>query len=390
MKIKQPVVAIFGVALAVLLLALILPEFRRNAASLAHPDPVGPTVYSKSAIGHAAFRRLLEETGFQTAISESGSGGFVSRDDVLVIAEPRSDEATLDDVRVMLTSGNVVLVLPKRKGSPDPNRPNWLGKDELLANEAILPVLRLVDKQAELVRGAPPSAFSGGYDLRIDHPQLVRSKLLTPVIASPEGILAGELRTRTSRILVLSDPDLIANHGLTRGDHAAAARALIAHMMSPDSGTVVFDEFSHGFSPSPLHLLGILFQFPFILITAQIAFAAVLLAWASAARFGQPAASPPPIEAGKATLIDTGARLLANGRHTRWLSDTYFDGMIRDTGHRLRAPGGLSTNALLAWLAQIAGAPSAPTAQTPPQLIWTWRNTLLGESRSNTQPHRRD
>jgi hypothetical protein len=35
-----------------------VPNFRRGAASLAHPDPVGLTAYSKSAIGHLAFYNL--------------------------------------------------------------------------------------------------------------------------------------------------------------------------------------------------------------------------------------------------------------------------------------------------------------------------------------------
>src|SRR5271157_2502561 len=111
------------VTLVALLAAFIVPNFRQGAASLSHPDPVGPTAYSKSAIGHLAFRRLLDEVGISTKISESGSGGYVASDEVLIVAEPRNDPATLADVRAMLTARTVLLVLPKRTGTPDPRRP---------------------------------------------------------------------------------------------------------------------------------------------------------------------------------------------------------------------------------------------------------------------------
>src|SRR5690242_18990915 len=103
-------------ALAALLLAVIVPNFKRSAAALSHPDPVGPTAYSRSAIGHLAFYHVLDELRIPVTISQSGSGGHVGPEDVLVIAEPRADDATICEVRVMLTSKTLLLVLPKRTG----------------------------------------------------------------------------------------------------------------------------------------------------------------------------------------------------------------------------------------------------------------------------------
>ena len=185
--------------LAALLLAFIVPNFRRGAASLSHPDPVGPTAYSKSAIGHLAFQRLLEDAGVPTSISESGSGGYVAGDDVLVVAEPRTDNSTLAEVRVMLTARTVLLVLPKRTGTPDPDRPYWLAGDKLLSDDSITRVLHLVDQHAALVRDASLAGLSGDFALdgapAIDQPQLIRSQLLHPLLACADGILIGERRT---------------------------------------------------------------------------------------------------------------------------------------------------------------------------------------------------
>jgi len=377
-------------ALIALLAALIVPNFRRGAASLSHPDPVGPTAYSKSAIGHLAFFRLLEELDIPVTISESGSGGHVGPGDVLVIAEPRDDDATLGEVRVMLTARTVLLVLPKRVGEPDPDRPYWMAKDKLVAPENAAAVLHMVDKDATLVRAPSLTSVSGVPAIAgspaIQKPQLVRSKVLRPLVASADGILIGERRTSTGRVFVLSDPDLIANYALARGDNSVVAVSLIEHLRGEkNDGEVIFDEFVHGFSPKPFHLLGILFQFPFILVTAQMGVAVLLLAWAATGRFGAPTPVAEPLAAGKRSLIDTGARLLTHAGRIPDISERYYEAVVRDTGRRMRAARGLDLPAVLAWLSQAPGAPSAPTGIAAPQQIWKWRKSLLGESRSHSQ-----
>src|SRR5215471_739059 len=366
--------------LIALLAALIVPNFRRGAASLAHPDPVGPTAYSKSAIGHAAFLRLLQQLDIPASISESGSGGHVGPEDVLVIAEPRIDESTLAEVNAMLAARNVLLVLPKRTGKPDPDKPYWLAADKLVAEDAVKRVLHLADREASVVRdaAAPPG-------VAIKRVQLIRSQKLRPILAGPDGILIGERRIGNRRIVILSDPDLIANHALARGNNSVVAVSLIRNLRARNNlGEVIFDEFIHGFSPKPFHLLGILFQFPFNLVTLQMGLAVALLIWAATARFGAPTLLEPPMEAGKRSLIDTGARLLTRAGRIPDLSDRYFEEMVRDTGRRLRAPRGLELTALITWLNQAAGRTSPPP--TAPQQIWAWRKELLGEPRPRTNP----
>ncbi|HTP32719.1 MAG TPA: DUF4350 domain-containing protein [Candidatus Acidoferrales bacterium] len=362
-----------SVALAALLAALIVPSYRRGAASLAHPDPTGPTVYSKSAIGHAAFYRLLAELGIPAEISESGSGVHVAEGDVLVVAEPRTDDATLEEVRAMLTAHVVLLVLPKRGGKADPNKPYWLGADTLLAADEVARVLHLLDAEAVLVRNASLEGLTGSRampgSVAIARPQLVRSKRLRPLMAARDGILVGEYRELGRRLVLLSDPDLIANHGLTRADNAVVAVSLIRDL----GGSVIFDEFEHGFSPQPFHLLGILFQFPFVLVTVQMALAVALLVWAAAGRFGAARSLAPPLEAGKRSLIDTGARLLVQTKRVPDLTGRYREEMVRDAGRRMRAPRGLDTAGLLVWLSRTPGAPSALPEEAPPQKVWTWR-----------------
>jgi len=381
-------VLIAVLAVAAMLMALVSPNVRRGAAGMMHPDPVGPTVYSKSALGHAVFYRLLETLGTPVAISESGSGAHIDAGSVLVIAEPRADETTLREVSAMLSTGTVLLVLPKRVGKSDPQRPNWIGDDQLVPEFAAADVLRLADPSAGLVRNAAAGSWAGslaGGSPAIQAAQLIHSQKLRPLLAAGDGILIGERRDRGRRVVVLADPDLIANYSLARGDNAALAVSLIENLRAGRGGTVVFDEFVHGFSPRPFQMLGILFQFPFVLVTLQLGLAIALGVWAATGRFGAPAALPPPIEAGKRSLIEAGARLLDRWGNQEALAERYFEAVVRDAGRELRAPRGLDLAGLLDWLGQIGRA--APAAGAPAQAVYAWRKEL--HSGPGKHPRRR-
>jgi hypothetical protein len=117
-------------------------------------------------------------------------------------------------------------------------------------------------------------------------------------------------------------------------------------------------------------LLGILFQFPFVLVTAQMGVAAALLIWVATARFGAPLTVAPPLEAGKRSLIDTGARLLTQARRAPELSERYVEAVIADTARALRTP--------------VEQVPDLPASMSPQQM-WQWRKKLLGESRAHAK-----
>jgi hypothetical protein len=365
--------------LAALLIALIVPDFKRTAASLAHPDPVGPTAYSKSAIGHIAFYKLLEDLDISTEISENGSAIHIGSSDVLLVAEPRTDQTTLAEVKAMLDARTVLLVLPKRTGKADRDRPYWLAQDKLIAEADVQTVLHLVDANASIARVSAMSGLAGDGSLAgspsINKPQLMHSKLLRPMLAAPEGMLIGERRIGNRRIVVLSDPDIISNHALTRGDNSVLAISLIQTLMAENKyrtayGTVIFDEFIHGFTPKPFNLLNILFQFPFVLVTVQMVAAIALLLWAATGRFGAPLPVAAPLAAGKRSLIDTGARLLTQAHRMPDLSLRYAEAVVADTARCLRTP-----------VVQVQDLPGSRS----PQEIWQWRKKLLGESRAHTK-----
>ncbi len=380
---------------AALLIALAFPEFRRGMVSMTKPDPIGPAIYSKSALGHAAVFDMLDDIGIPVRESDLGSGAHFEPNSVVVIAEPRTDDATLTDVTAMLDAPTVLLVLPKREGKADPKRPNWIGEDRLIAPSDVAAVLHLVDKDATLARDATADwnvSSYGDAQPALRHVQLMRSQRLRPLLGSAGGMLIGERRTNGRRLVVLSDPDLIANHGIARGDNARIFVSLIESMRSGHDGTVVFDEFIHGYSPRPFHMLGILFQFPFVLITAQAAFAIALLIWAAMGRFGAPREQPSAIDAGRRSLIEAGATLVSRNGDPSALAARYYEEMVRDAAAALRAPVGLAMPEMIEWLSEkvgpVPGVQATPATmpegaggkrQTPaPRDVYAWRKEISG------------
>jgi hypothetical protein len=275
----------------------------------------------------------------------------------------------------MLNSRTVLLVLPKRTGKPDRDRPYWLAQDKLVAEGDANAVLQLVDPAAKIARVATLSEIAANGALTgtpsINKPQVMQSKLLRPMLLSPEGMLIGDRRIGNRRIVVLSDPDILSNFALTRGDNSVLAVSLIQQLRAGHAdGNVIFDELIHGFAPRPFSLLNILFQFPFVLVTVQLAAAVALLIWAATARFGAPLDVDPALAAGKRSLIDTGARLLTQAGRIPDLSARYIEAVIADTARTLRTP-----------VVQVPDLPASPT----PQSIWQWRKKLLGQPRANSK-----
>jgi hypothetical protein len=375
---------LIGAAVAgILLIVVAIPDFRRGLISMTKPDPVGPAIYSKSALGHAAVYDMLAEIGIPVAESDLGSGAHVESNSVLVVAEPRTDDATLTEVGALLDAPTVLLILPKRGGKADPKRPNWIGEDRLIAPSDVQRVLSLADEKATLVREATAdswsvSSYSGALPA-IHHTQLMRSSRLRPLLAGPQGMLIGELRTSGRRLVVLSDPDLIANHGIARGDNAWIFVSLIQSLRPERVGTVVFDEFIHGYSPRPFHMLGILFQFPFALVTAQAVLGIALLLWAASGRFGAPRELAPAIDAGRLSLIGAGAALVVRNGDESALAARYYEEMVRDAASTLRAPPGLALPALVSWLEENGkGAAGVLHPPVSPQQIYAWRKEIAG------------
>lgn len=366
----------------------------RSTGPAGGSDQLRPTIYSTSALGYAALYHTLSRLDIPVAEGRA-SQASLNGGAVVVIAEPDRDERALAHVRAALREvPALVLVLPKRRGVAAPNRPDRLVHDELLPAADVGTILALADSGATLTRPAGAGPWYAKTPLPPIAPvlrsaQLVRSLLMRPLLAAPEGILIGEIDRDDRRLIVISDPDILENHGLARGDNAIAAATVMRTLRAGRSGRVVFDEAVHGFVSRRLGAFGLLLGFPFVLVTLQIAIAGALLIWAGSGRFGAPVARAPALAAGKASLIESGARLLEYAGAPASLTARYREAIERDVAQRLQAPRGLGAAELRAWFDRTGRpAPLAPAgplhdvsaAAADARAVYRWRNDVLDES----------
>lgn len=318
---------------------------------------------SHSAIGHVLFRRFLEERGFEVDLSRARTRDRVTEENLLVIAEPRIEPD--DDARIerlgdaVAYAGAVLLVLPKRTGwSSDPSSGHITGTGGRSE--------RYVDSAFDIIgiRGSVTLSGVSSEDLEwisndlgpapeIEGLQLMQSDSLTPIVASHEGMLVGRFETPDyTRVYVLSDPDVIANHGLAKLANARFVDELMNNVALGEL-PVVIDESSHEIA-TPESIWEELLTMPLLLLTLTMVFLAGLLVWASWGSFGTVQRIDFGRRRGKHELIDNTARLLDLGQHSGHSLDRLLRHTQQDVAQALHAPADLDHDGRRNWIANAA------------------------------------
>jgi hypothetical protein len=310
-----------------------------------------PNTFSRSAIGHAAFAELLRQLDIPVVQSTFASRGKLGSGGVLVIAEPEILGEPLAPLSDLLKAPKVLLILPKRYGLPDEGNPRWIAQSGLIPVSVATAALAAAAPDGGIDRRDAAQGWSTNRLGIAPDPvapiQLMRSPQLTPIVANGDEMLVGGVEKAGRQLWILSDPDVVANHGIVQADNAAFAVALIDALRKAGA-PVVFDETIHGFAGAPPSPVKLLFTFPYALATALGVAAIGLLLWATLARFGPPERMP-ALPAGKYRLIGNAARLLDDGGHQRVIVRRYVEVVMRDIARRLHAPRGLSDAALVEW-----------------------------------------
>ena len=345
------------IAGAVVVFAISL--YLMGGGEVSGPESTGPSTFSRSAVGHAGLAEVLQRLGIAVVKSRYNSLEKLAPGSVLVIAEPRPGQQSEEAIRMLLKADRILLVLPKWTGLPSEQTPGWLREVRPRSTNDAQWALNLVAPRAQVVREDGEVRWTTnplGPAPNLAAPtQLLRGGDLRPIIAADRGMLVGEISGRDRTIWVLSDPDLISNHGLARDANATLAVALIKRLRGAD-GSVVFDETVHGYVAKPMSPLLLLFSFPFVVATAQGLIAVGLLLWATMARFGAPQPLPPPLSAGRGGLLQNMAKLIELHGHQQIMVRRYVQETVRDVASQLHAPRGLSGEALLAWLERVGAA----------------------------------
>jgi hypothetical protein len=320
------------------------------------PETVAPSAFSRSAIGHKAFAETLRRLGVPVLVSRYRSLDKSGQGNLLIVAEPSQDPG--EGFGALAALPQVLLVLPKWQGRPDGDKRGWIESRAPVGVSAIERLLQAVAPGARLVLGTGTASFpaGGSFDGRVElhEPQTIAGGGLRAIINSPQGMLVAERASGDRRLWILADPDLLSNQGIGQADNAAIAVGLV-EALRPAGGAVVIDEVLHGFEQRP-NLLRLAFTPPFLMVTIAAAAAVLLLLWAGTGRFGAPQASPPPLAAGKATLIGNAAGLLILGGAINTMPARYLQMLAGSVSAALNGPAAAAAAERLAWLDRIAAA----------------------------------
>jgi hypothetical protein len=350
------------IAAAVLTFAASIFFMGREDAGKSASEAIGPSSFSRSAIGHAGFAETLHSLGLTVVKSQYDSRGKLSEGGLLVIAEPGGAPGAEGGIGDLLESKTVLLVLPKWLGTPSDKHAGWIGYAELVPQIAVDRVLNLAVARAEVARLEITASWSknalGREPTLVSPVQVIHGGGLRPIVAEGDDVLVGELAERGRRLWILADPDAIENHGIGEGDNAAFAVALV-NALRTGEGNVVFDETVHGYVTRPANPLRLMFQFPFVMVTLQGLMAIVLLLWATVGRFGAPETAPPALRSGKQGLVENAAKLLGFAGYHQRMFRRYVQATLRDVARHLHAPRDLSESALLDWLQRVGRARDA-------------------------------
>jgi hypothetical protein len=300
----------------------------------------------------------LRRLDIPVVISRYDSVAKANQGNLLVLAEPNAKDTSTDRLGGFRNVPNALLVLPKWDGARDDDKPKWVGGMDLLLPRSIETVLDRAEVGGKVIRLSGSKTINAavlGGTIEFNDLQVITGSKLKPILALHEGIVIGALNGPGQQ-WVLSDPDLISNHGLDEADNALVAIRLIERLR-PSGGVVMFDETIHGFESRP-NLVKAAFELPFVLVTISGAIAIALSVWAGMTRFGRPEPAGRALQPGKVTLIRTTADLLqqANRRsgEVELVLGRYLRAQIADMLARLNAPRGLDERRQVMWLDDIA------------------------------------
>jgi hypothetical protein len=320
---------------------------------------IGPSAYSRSAIGFAGFAELMGKAGITVAKVRNGGVESSAAGKLLVVTDPTA----LSEEAGRYAFGNadrVLVILPKWYGYRHQHHAGWISDAALLPLGAGDLYIRKLGATGKMARAARPDSWTTNSlgvapEFASSQVQTIEDTKLRPVVAAGGRVLVGEQADRNRRIWVVSDPDMLSNHGLFSGRNAEFAIRLI-NALRPARGEVVFNEQVAGHAASSANPLTLMLQFPFVIVTLQLLAASAFLLWAAMPRFGLPMPAPEMLAAGKQRLIQNAATLLSHSNHPEIIIVSYVRLSIRGVARELRSPAGLDWRSMIDWLTRVGNS----------------------------------
>lgn len=330
---------------------------------------------SNALNGYSALVELLESHGQSVDIARDR---LVREEEVLLVLTPglNTDPAELEELmETRRFYGPTIVILPKWTSGPLPpqladNSPSdWVQLGQGHTPMWFEQVERF--EPLKLGQGATRGWQGLGYSGALPDPQYMQAitqmpkRQMFPLITDAEGDMlagywnqggfhpyladaAGIAFTDEEEfnqdeglypLVIVAEPDLLNNYGLSDIERAKAAMRLVEVSMDGLEYGIVFDMTLPGFGTAE-NLLTLAFRPPFLAATLCLLFAFLVVGWRAFCRFGPPIAEDEVYARGKAQLARNGAALIERTRRWHLLGAPYATlvaARIADMLH-IRAP----------------------------------------------------
>lgn len=307
--------------IAMLVLGAYAPDLRSGRNGGTH-------ALSNAATGFSGLVRLADATGRRPVIVRVLAD--LKSEDLAVVTP---DHGSVEVGQILNQRGPraTLIILPKWDTTPDREKAGWVRVSGLLpaADPARMlypstPLLIVRSKgQGQQLRDV---GLASSADIHFREPAVVQTmsgKGLEPMITTADGriILA---RVAQKPLYLLSEPDLLNNHGMGNEGQARSALVLLDLLNSTGAKSILFDVTANGLgrSRSPLKLA---FDPPFLGVTLTIFVAMLLAGWQALVRFGPIGERQRAIAFGKSALIDNSAALIRKADRQTHLGRRYVD-----------------------------------------------------------------
>jgi len=240
------------------------------------------STYRTSPYGTHAFYTLLEESGYNVTRLEKSVGDITDRDQIgtLVIISPPGetgfDEEEINHLNEWVEAGNLLVVIDR---DIQINLPSDLAAHTSYGYQHTNVHLlqpTLLTRNVERVKITE-------YASRIS----LNSRSAVYHIGDDQGAILADTKVKAGRVVMLTDPYIVANNGIEAADNLALALNLFAER---PAGKIAFDEYHHGYGRHSTGT-GMMAYFrgtPVPWMLAQVVLIAALAVYTYGRRFARP------------------------------------------------------------------------------------------------------